>query len=305
MAKQTKVMVTGAGGFIGAEICDLLLKKGLRVYGTYHTDAKRLNRFKKNKNFKASSLDITHADLLNRLIKKIKPQAVFHTAAALPGKEIDAQLLFGSNVLGTLNLLEACRLNNVKKFIHSSSMSIYGTNPKYLPVDEKHPANPYDFYSLSKKAAEDLCGFYAQNYNLNIVILRYSGVFGPSRTSGAVGQFILNSLKDKPLNINNNISWDIVDVTDIAKANFLAYQKAEKLKYSVINIGRGLDINILDLAKKILTLSKSKSQIKIGPSFNKKPYRFYFDIKKAAKMLNFKPGSLDSSLKKYIDTLKT
>ncbi|MBI2463482.1 NAD-dependent epimerase/dehydratase family protein [Candidatus Peregrinibacteria bacterium] len=302
MSKKENVLVTGASGFIGARLCDTLLRNDLKVYGMYHANQDRIKTLKKNKNFQAVCQNIADAASMNRLMKKIKPKAVFH-AAAYVAEEKNPQPFFTTNVIGTLNILEACRLNNVRTIIHSSSMSVYGNKPKYLPVDERHPLQPYDFYSLSKKTAEDICDFYAKNHNINIIVLRYSGVFGQGRDSGAVAHFIKSALLQKPLSIQNNINWDIIDVNDVAEANFQAYKQAEKLQYELINIGRGQEINIIDLAKKIIVMTQSKSQLTISPLCEKNPYRFYFDITKAKKLLHFKPENLNACLKRYIDFL--
>lgn len=300
MLKTINVLVTGATGFVGSHLCKSLMESGLMVYGTYLNG----KPVRKHKNFKAVKLDITDEESVMKSVKNIKPVAIFHTAAYLPNPNTTAESFFSNNVKGTFNLLEACRVSNVSTFIQSSSMSVYGTDISYLPVDEKHPLNTYDFYSLSKKLSDDLCLFYAKNHNLNAVVLRYSGVFGPGKESGAVYSFFKNALVEKPLTIGTNINWDIVDVEDVVRANFISFKKADKLRGQMINIGSGKEINILDLAKKIIKLTKSKSKIEIATLFKKKPYRFYYNIGKARRLLGFKPGNLDASLKNYMKFLQ-
>lgn len=300
MSKISNVLVTGASGFVGSHLCHFLLKEGFKVHGSYIHSKPRFT----HKNFKNVKLDITDGASVMKSLEDIKPAAVFHTAAILPCSDTSAEYFFETNVKGTLNLLEACRINNVQTFIHSSSMSVYGTDISYLPVDEQHPLNAYDFYSLSKKLSEDLCFFYAKHQCLHTVVLRYSGVFGQGKESGAVYSFFKSAFGGKSLKVDMNINWDLVDVEDVVRANFESFKKAEKLGGQVINIGSGKEINILDLAKRIIKLTKSKSEIEIATSFKKKPYRFYFDIGKAQRLLHFKPYNLDASFKNYMKFLQ-
>lgn len=272
-AKKKKVLVTGANGFIGSNLCKSLTQGGYHVVDLGKTD---IRDFKE----------------ISKILKKHKPYGVFHMAAILPSGE--NRVFFDVNVKGTFNLLEACRLSGVRKFIYSSSMSVYGKDIKYLPVDEKHPINPYDFYSLTKFLGEEL----VKLYNFDSVILRYSGVYGPGKEQGAVANFIRNAKLNKPLKILNNISWDIIYVKDVVEANIKAFEKADKLRFEIINIGSGKEINIKDLAEKIIEITGSKSKIisnKTSPCLH-----FYFNINKAKKLLNFKPQSYDTSLKANI-----
>lgn len=272
-SKKKKVLVTGANGFIGFHLCKSLAQEGYHVVDLGKTD---IRDFKE----------------ILRALKKHKPYGVFHLAALLPPGTNSA--FFDVNVKGTFNLLEACRLCNVKKFIYSSSMNVYGKDIKYLPVDEKHPINPYNFYGLTKFLGEEL----VKLYNFDSVILRYSGVYGPGKEQGAVANFIRNAKLNKPLKILNNINWDIVYIKDVVQANIRAFEKADKIKFEIINIGAGKEINIRDLAEKIIRITGSKSKIisnKTSPCF-----RFYFNINKANKLLNFKPQSYDTSLKANI-----
>lgn len=298
------VLVTGATGFIGSHLCDTLIKRDYKVIGLVFGDEKKIEHFKESKKIKLIRGDITDFNGILKIFKKYKPKGVFHTAAVLPsGEENDNPFpFFEVNVKGTLNLLEACRLANVKKFIYSSSMSVYGEEIKYLPVDEKHPINPFDFYGLSKWQGEELAKFYARKFDLNVIILRYVGVFGPRREKGAVAEFIKNAIKNRTLRILSNTSWDIVYVEDVVKANIRALEKASKLKFEIINIGSGKEIKVRDLARQIIKITGSKSKIKYNkvlPSF-----RFYSKITKAKKLLDFKPLQLDKGLVRYIEEIK-
>lgn len=274
-AKEKKVLVTGANGFIGFHLCNALNEMGYDVADLGKAD---IRDFKE----------------ILKILKKHKPYGVFHLAAVLP--PVENNKFFDVNVKGTFNLLEACRLCNVKKFIYSSTMNVYG-DVKYLPVDEKHPTNASNFYGLSKLLGEELIKL----YNFDSVILRYSGVYGPGKEQGAVANFIKNAKLNKPLKILNNISWDIVYIKDVVQANIRAFEKADKIKFEIINIGAGKEINIKDLAEKIIQITGSKSKIRTL-TFQKSsaPWHFYFNINKAKKLLNFKPQSYDTSLKANI-----
>jgi UDP-glucose 4-epimerase len=194
-------------------------------------------------------------------------------------------------------------LCGVKTFIYSSTMGVYGKDLKYLPVDEKHPANASNPYGLSKRMGEELVEFYSKQYGLNAIILRYSGVFGLGKKQGAVVNFIQNAALNKPLKITENISWDIVYVGDIIKASIKALEIADKMKFEIINIGSGMEISAKALAEKIIKLTGSKSKI-IMPNKNLPCYHFCFNINKAKRLLKFKPILHDTSLKANIAEVK-
>lgn len=298
--KKNRLLVTGASGFIGSHLAEYLLSQGYLVYGTYHNHQDRIKFLKNKQNFRPVRLDLTKYEKVKNAFKKIKPAGVFHAAALHSPQPIDSPYpFFNANAASTLNVLEACRFNKINKIINSSSMSVYGTKVKRMPVSEEQPTDVYDFYSLSKKISEDLCAFYAKKFQLKIIVFRYVGVFGVRRSWGAVYNFIKNARANKSLVINNNVAWDIISVADVARANYQAYLKADRLKYSVINLGRGKTINIVSLAEKIRSYADSKSNLDIKFKAGK-AYRFYVNNKKAEKLLGFKPSDLDLELKRYI-----
>ncbi len=302
--KEKKVLVTGVSGFVGSHLCDLLLIKGYKVIGTSFNDKQKAERFKSDKNFQMVQCDIRNFDNVFKILKKYKPDGVFHTAAILPSKDKDDAPVdfFDVNTLGTLNLLEVCRLLNIKKFVYSSSTSIYGRNPKCVRANEKFPESPSDFYELTKLAGENFCKLYSQRYNVKTIILRYAGVFGPGRRQGAVAVFIKNALLNKPLHILGNMSWNMVYVKDVAKANILAFEKLDKLNFEIINIANNREINIKDLAKKIIKISGSKSEIKISKSSSS--FCLSCSNDKAKKILKFKTLSMDQALTEHIEEIK-
>lgn len=303
--KFKNILVTGAAGFIGSHLCDCLLERGHKVIGLVYGEEKNIKHLKNNKNFKKVRCDISDFKKLIKIFKKHKPELIFHTAAFIPKSEKeDYYKIFKTNVIGTINILEAAHLENIGRIIYSSSMSAYGGNVKKLPVTEIHPTNPDNFYGLSKWQAEEISRFYNREHKIKIVILRYSGVFGPRRKDGAFAKFIFNALNNKPLEILGDIKWDVVFVKDVVLANILAMEKIDDLGFETFNIGHGKEIDIKELAKKIIKITNSKSKIKIKNNNNN--YRFYYDISKAKKMLNFNPLSLDSGLREYFkEILKT
>lgn len=288
-----KILITGAGGFIGNRLLKALLHKGYEAVGVDFGKRGFLQT------------DVRNFDATLRIIKSQKPEAVFHLAAALPPESAEEEnplLYFDVNIRGTFNVLEACRLAGVKKIIYSSSMSVYGKKIKYLPVDEKHPAKPDSFYGLSKLFGEEIAELYAKKYGMKIICLRYGGAFGGGRSRGAVSVFAKNALLGKPLHIFQNMSWDLTWVEDIIKANILAFQKINKFDFEIFNIGSGKETSLDNLAKEIIKMINSKSKIEFDKRAPKS--RFYMDVKKARNFLSYCPANQKKCLFKYINFLK-
>jgi len=299
-----RVLVTGAGGFIGSHLCKTLLEKGYAVVGLHLEEKDSIIHLKNHEKFSAVQGDITNTAQIQNIFKTHRPQGVFHTAAKLPGEsERDPDDFFDINAKGTLNILEACRKYGVRDIVYSSTMSVYGKEMKYLPVDEKHPTSPYDFYSLSKLQGEEACHLYSQVFGLNAIILRYSGVYGLGKTIGAVPTFFRKALKNEVLEVLGNTSWDIVHVQDVVEANILAFEKAKVMHDTLINIGSGEEIGTRELADMVVALTHSASTIQSLHS-SVFTFRFFYDIQRAKELLDFTPKTIVKGLKKYYQELQ-
>ena len=305
-SKKGNVLVTGAAGFLGSHVCDALLEKGYTVFGLSCGSEEKIRHLKDNKKFTFINEDIANFEKVLAIFKKIKIEGVFHVAALHSPVPIDSPFpFFESNVKGTLNVLEACRLQGIKKFIYSSSMSVYGKNVEYLPVDEKHPVAPYDFYSLTKLMGEKFCHLYAEQYKLEVVILRYVGIYGSRRDWGAFANFVGNATNNKPLKILRNISWDVVYVKDVAHANISAFELAGKIGFDIINIGTGKEVNIKELTRLIVKMSGSQSKIEFADNLPLTPSsHFYYDVTKAKRILRFTARPIEEALLEYMGEVK-
>lgn len=275
-----KVLITGANGFIGSSLVGQLKSEGYEVV-----------------EFKG---DITVKEQVEDFFQAHPVEGIFHVAALLPGKELRPADFLDVNVKGTLHILEACLRHGIKKIVYSSSMSVYGHSIQYLPVDEKHPTSPYDFYSLSKLQGEEVCRLYARNHGLHIAILRYSGVYGPRKKDGAVATFFQKASENKSLEITGDTRWDIVYVKDVARANLLAMQKLDSVREMIVNIGSGEETSVRSLAEKIVQITGSKSSIQTKESEGNE-FRFVYDMKTAKELLNFTPLGVEEGLRAYYD----
>ena len=302
-------LITGNTGFIGAQLCDELLKKG------FHVTA--LSRNQKNqpvspqnantKNIETINCDILQGNSLQETFKTIGPvDCVFHLAGQTYRKDLNCpQPYFQSNFIGTLNMLECCRNFDVKKFIFSSSIAVYGLSvnqftPQYLPVDEKHPIRPYDFYDASKYHAEDLCNFYQELYGVESTVLRYSRVYGPTMGKGLIFQAIKKALSNEPIEVLGDISTDFVLVDDVIKANLSSIEKKFP-KMEVFNIGSGEEKSLHWICSTIVEMCNSTSKI----IFHQEPKsKFSLDISKAGKMLDYTPTKTKEGLIECINYIK-
>jgi len=293
-----KVLVTGGCGFIGSHTIDLLIKNGYDVLSIDLT----LDKTKINGSAKYVKGNILSKKLFD-IFKKFSPSIVFHFAAqtnlrsSIEDPKKDAKL----NILGTINVLEACRKYNVKKIIYSSSAAVYG-KPKYLPVDENHPTKPESPYGLSKLVGEMYIQLYNKLFGLDFTILRYSNVFGPRQNNrsdaGVISVFINKILKNESPIIfgDGKQTRDFIFVEDVARANLLAIN----WKNDVYNISSSKEISVLDLFEKIRKILKKE----IKPIFaepKKEVKRIFLSNKKAIKMGWKQEIDFEKGLKKTIE----
>jgi UDP-glucose 4-epimerase len=244
-----KMLVTGAAGFIGSNLCRELLKQenlviGIDSFEDYYPKyikEKNISDIINHPRFKLIEKNITDPDLnLYKLLLEI--DVIFHLAGqggvrASWGKEFEVYLR--NNIHATQILLELSKTVNIKKFIYASSSSVYG-DTKDFPLNElKSFTRPVSPYGVSKLAAENLCYLYYKNFNLPTISMRYFTVYGEGqRPDMAFHKFIKNTLEDLPIEIYGNGTQvrDFTYIKDIVEASILMINAPSGKIY---NIGGG------------------------------------------------------------------
>jgi UDP-glucose 4-epimerase len=302
-----KVLVTGGAGFIGSHVVDTFLAAGYSVVVVDDLSTGRRENVDPRAAF--HQIDIRSADL-DGVLAAEKPDVVSHQAARANVREAmeKPQLYADVNVLGSLNLLEACRKRGVKKIIYASTGgAVYG-EPQYLPVDENHPINPLDPYGASKHHVEHYLHLYWLNYKLPYTILRYPNVYGPRQDpfgeAGVVAVFANKMLRGEPVTINGSGEQerDFVYVGDIARANLLAVEKGDG---SIYNIGSGIGTSVNTIAEELSRVTGYKLDPTHGPAKLGEVWKTYLKADKARQELSWQPTVLlRDGLKLTVDSLR-
>jgi UDP-glucose 4-epimerase len=290
-----KVIVTGGAGFIGSHIVDMLIGEGYEVHIVDNMSVGREENINKKAIF--HNVDIRDKESLIPIFADT--EYVFHEAAQPRVQySIDNPIETNDiNVNGLLNVLEACRLNKVKRIIFASSSSIYG-EPDTLPTHEGMSPNPMSPYASHKHIGEVYLKLYSKIYGLETVCPRYFNVYGPrSNPDGAyslvIGYFIKLLKQNKSLSITGDGSQtrDFVHVRDVARANLLAMKSDKVGNGEIINIGGGTRYSINYIAK----LLGGKVEY-IDPRIE--PHDTEADITKAKTLLDWEPSiSLEEGIR--------
>jgi UDP-glucose 4-epimerase len=303
-----KVLVTGATGFLGSILCEELAKEHEVIGISKSGNTERIGGLLENSNFRLVVCDITDYVKARDMLRENPVDAVFHLAVKWESDEDseDPTSIFMSNANATLNMLHACHQAGVKRFIYTSTMNVYG-DAQYLPVDEKHPLKPNNFYGLSKLAGESYCRFYHENHGMNVIILRCSGIYGPKRKGGAAAAFSERAVRGDPITVSNdgNYVWDTVYISDVVDACMKSLAKIDSIGYSALNIGCGpKGVMLKDMVERIIRISGSQSDVKFEDKPAGEP-TFYYNIDKAKAMLGFSPKTLEEGLSDYINYLRS
>jgi UDP-glucose 4-epimerase len=304
-----KALVIGGAGFIGSNIVKILNKRNYEivVFDNLTTG------YKKNVE-EISGVNLIIGDIGDKknLLNAAKGcDIIFHLAANIGNIKSINDPVFDSqtNIIGTLNVLDCARHNNIKKIVYSSSAAIFG-EPRYQPIDENHSFSPDSPYGVSKLAGELHCLCYNHLFNMENVCLRYFNVFGVNQRYDAYGNvipiFTSLLLNKKPISIygDGEQTRDFVNVKDVAMANVLA---AEKNGISgVFNIGTGKAITINVLANLMKDIVNNDSSIVYALARKGEVMHSLADISKAREILSFEPSTdIYSNLIEYINWYKT
>ena len=298
-----KVLVTGSTGFIGSHLCIRLLQEGHEVLAVRRTGRPgNISTIKDDDNFRLIKYDIRDKSQIDDVIDT-EINAIFHLASYIPRTEEseDPHLCFEVNAQGTLNILSAAADKGIKDIVYASTMSVYSEPPEYLPVDEKHPTVPQTVYGRSKLKGEEYCQAYSDT--LKVLILRFSGAYGTGLPDyHAVPNFFNQAMNNNPITIHGDgeQTSDYVYISNTIEGMLLAWKKK---KTDVFNIGSGEETSVLELAKMIVELTNSESEIILTDEKTHRPFRFMLDIRKARDELGYEPILLKKGLKNYLQAL--
>ena len=313
--KKKNIFVTGGLGFIGSNLVELLLTKGCKVIVIdFMGIGSNKKNLKKHKNLILKRSDINRTTIIKNYIKKYKPDCIFNLAAEthVDRSIVNPKPFIYSNFLGTFNLIETLRNIKLKKnfrLIHVSTDEVFGDISLNKKSTEKDPYNPSSPYASSKAAADLLIKSYIKTYKFPCIITNCTNNFGPRQfQEKLIPKIILNILNDKniPIYGNGKNQREWLYVEDHCKILLKLFQKGRLGE--TYNIGSGFVKNNLYIAKKILSLTKSKfninSKSKIVFVKDRKGHDFRYSLnsKKLNKIYNLnKNQNFDKSIIKTIE----
>lgn len=266
----TKILVTGADGFIGSHLTEGLVSAGADVtalaqYNSFDSHGwldDLPDQVRKNVNLVRG--DVRDAAFISRLVPG--HEIIFHLAAliAIPHSYAAAQSYVDTNVLGTLNVLEAARQSGTERIVHTSTSEVYGTAIK-MPIDKSHPLQGQSPYSASKIAADMMAEAFARSFGLPVVTLRPFNTYGPRQSERAIIPTIIRQALDPscPAIMVGDATTvrDLTFVTDTAAA-FMAAGQADGIEYGqAFNAGSQRAIMIGDLIDVIIDLTSSRKPV--------------------------------------------
>jgi len=254
-----KILVTGAEGFIGSHLTELLVEKGYEVKAfvryNFTNNWGWLESSKYLKDIEIYTGDVRDYDSVYDAMKDV--DIVFHLAAliGIPYSYISPLAYIKTNTEGTYNILEAGRKLGMDRIIVTSTSEIYGT-AQYVPIDEKHPYNPQSPYAASKASADHLALSYYRSFGTPVTIIRPFNTYGPRQSARAIIPTIITQVLSGKTQIrlgNLTPTRDLNYVKDTANG-FITVGLHEKTIGDVYNIGSGREISIGELAQKIIDL---------------------------------------------------
>jgi dTDP-glucose 4,6-dehydratase len=313
--KDKHILVTGAGGFIGSHLTEMLLQAGALVRALVHYNSRdswghlegAIDPF-------GEQCEVIAGDIVDPFAPRdwlVDQEYVFHLAALIgipfsyesPGSYIDV------NVRGTMNLLEAVREQSVKRFIHVSTSEVYGTAQR-VPIDESHPLQAQSPYAASKIAGEKLAESYAKSFGQPVTVVRPFNTYGPRQSARAViPTIIVQALTADRISLGSTEPVrDLTYVKDTCRG-LLAVAACDDLIGETVNLGTGSGVQIGKLAETIVGLLEAEKEIVSDPDRvrpeESEVMRLIADASAARKFTGWQPEvSLEDGLCRTIDWVR-
>ena len=325
-----KILITGAAGFVGYHLTNLLCKNENEIIGIdnlndyYDVNLKkdRLQQLEKFENFKFVKLDLVNRNSLFDLFKKENFEYIIHLAAQAGVRySIENPYAYiDSNISGFINILEACRNHPVKHLIYASSSSVYGANVKQPFSENDNVDHPVSLYAATKKSNELMAHTYSELYKIPTTGLRFFTVYGPwGRPDMAYFSFTKDILEGKEIKVFNNgdLERDFTYIDDIVNAiEKLIYKipvakpewdrvKAEPstsfAPYKIFNIGNNQPVKLMDFISTLENLLGKKANKKFLPMQSGDVYSTFADISKLNELIGYKPTTtIQQGLSKFV-----
>jgi len=309
-----KILITGAGGFIGSHLTEACVKNGFSVKVFLHYNSLNNLGWLKDSKYK-NDINIVMGDIrdFDSVYGAMNNcDSVFHLAAliGIPYSYVSPLSYIKTNIIGTYNILESAKLNKVRRVVVTSTSETYGT-AQYVPINEIHPLVGQSPYSATKIGADALAVSYFRSFNLPVTIARPFNTYGPRQSLRAVIPSIISQvlLKKRKINLGNiSPTRDFTFVEDTVNG-FLEIYNSKKFNGEIVNIGMNEEISIKDLVSLIGELIDEKIKIKddadrLRPS-KSEVERLWCDNSKILKYTSWKPKyNLRKGLIKTIDWFK-
>lgn len=287
-----KILITGGAGFIGSHVADLLIENNFDVAIIDNLSSGKLENINPKARF--YKCDTRDSEIF-KIIEAEKPQIVIHKAAQLSVRNSvedpvnDANI----NIIGGLNVLEACRKLKVEKVIFASSGGVVYGEQQYFPADENHPTKPISPYGVAKLSFEKYLYYYNYTFGIKYTCLRYANIYGPRQDpfgeAGVVAIFSNKLLNNEQPIINGDgkQTRDYVYVKDVAAANLAAIQNDFT---GEINIGTGIETDVNNIFN---ILKEAAGQIELkevhAPAKEGEQRRSVLSYKRAQEVLGWAP----------------
>ena len=271
MARDIRfALVTGADGFIGSHLVDLLLSRGIKVRALCQYNS--FNSWGWLDNVRHPGLEIVCGDVRDaafcRHISR-DVDTVFHLAAliAIPYSYVAPESYVDTNVTGTLNMCQAARDMGVERLIVTSTSEVYGT-AQYVPIDEKHPRQPQSPYSATKIGADAIAKSFFNAFGLPVVIARPFNTYGPRQSARAIIPTIISQIAAGNSEIKVGDLTPTRDFNYVADTcrGFLALAEADGIEGEEINIATGTEISMADTLATIAEVMERKVEFVVDPA---------------------------------------
>ena len=308
-----KVLVTGAGGFIGSHLAECLCLEGARVRALVHYNAFGsrgwLDHSEQSHDMEIIAGDIADADSVRQAVKDI--DVIFHLAAliAIPYSYVAPASYVRTNINGTLNVMQAAREVGIERVVHTSTSEVYGTALQ-VPISEDHPLQGQSPYSASKIGADKIAESYFCSFDIPVTTVRPFNTFGPRQSARAVIPTIITQcLSGRKVKLGSLSPTRDMNFVANTVAGFMLAASAPEAIGRTINVGSGREISINDLAQMIAKLTGAEIELesddsRIRPD-KSEVERLLADNQLAKELLGWTPEvNLEDGLQQTIDWLR-